>query len=277
MSGQTEGNGRVAGKVALVTGAASGIGRAVTRQLAAEGARIVAADIDETGLGKLTAELGEEAVAAIRCDVTAEEDVAAAVQLAASRFGGLDIAVANAGGGTVGEIPDHDYAEWRRIVDLCLNSAFLTIKHAGAALRAGGRGGSIVAMASLNAVQPGRGMGAYCAAKAGVVALTEVAALELGRHGIRVNAVAPGLVRTSLTTPLWDVPGVVEEYVENAPLGRFAEPEEIANVVLFLASSEASYVSGSLYSVDGGARTRRYPDVIAAFERLRAPSPSPVD
>ncbi|OHV41631.1 MULTISPECIES: SDR family NAD(P)-dependent oxidoreductase [Pseudofrankia] len=277
MSGQTEGNGRVAGKVALVTGAASGIGRAVTRQLAAEGARIVAADIDETGLGKLTAELGEEVVAAIRCDVTAEEDVAAAVQLAASRFGGLDIAVANAGGGTVGEIPDHDYAEWRRIVDLCLNSAFLTIKHAGAALRAGGRGGSIVAMASLNAVQPGRGMGAYCAAKAGVVALTEVAALELGRHGIRVNAVAPGLVRTSLTTPLWDVPGVVEEYVENAPLGRFAEPEEIANVVLFLASSEASYVSGSLYSVDGGARTRRYPDVIAAFERLQAPSPSPAN
>ncbi|MDT3438712.1 MULTISPECIES: SDR family NAD(P)-dependent oxidoreductase [unclassified Pseudofrankia] len=274
MGGQTEGNGRVAGKVAVVTGAASGIGRAVTRRLAAEGARIVAADIDETGLGKLTAELGEEVAAAARCDVTVEEDVAAVVQLAASRFGGLDIVVANAGGGFLGEIADHDYAEWRRIVDLCLNSAFLTVKHAGAALRAGGHGGSIVAMASLNAVQPGRGMGAYCAAKAGVVALTEVAALELGRHGIRVNAVAPGLVRTSLTTPLWDVPGVVEDYVENAPLGRFAEPEEIANVVLFLASDEAAYVSGSLYSVDGGARTRRYPDVITALERLRPPSPA---
>jgi NAD(P)-dependent dehydrogenase (short-subunit alcohol dehydrogenase family) len=268
--GGHEGTGRVAGKVAVVTGAASGIGRSTARRLVAEGARVVAADIDEAALGKLVAELGEDALAPARCDVTAEADVAAAVALATSRFGRLDIAVANAGTGTVGEVADHDYGEWRRVVDLCLNGVFLTFKHAGAALRAGGHGGALVATASLNAVQPGRGMAAYCAAKAGVVSLTEVAALELGRHGIRVNAVAPGLVRTQLTTGLWDVPGVVEEYVDNTPLGRFAEPEEIANVILFLASDEASYVSGSLYGVDGGAHTRRYPDVIGNFERLAA-------
>ncbi|MBL7496171.1 SDR family oxidoreductase [Frankia sp. CNm7] len=269
MSGQGEGNGRVAGKVAVVTGAASGIGRATAKRLIAEGARVVAADIDETGLAKLAAELGEEALAAVRCDVTAEDDVAAAVALATSRFGGLDIAVANAGTGTASEVADHDFAEWRRVVDLCLHGVFLTVKHAGAVLRAGGRGGSIVTMASLNAIQPGRGMGAYCAAKAGVVALTEVAALELGRHGIRVNAIAPGLVRTTLTEGMWSIPGIVDEFLDNTPLGRFSEPEEIANVALFLASDEASFVSGSLYSADGGGSTRRYPDMIGALERLR--------
>ncbi|MFI6981183.1 SDR family NAD(P)-dependent oxidoreductase [Embleya sp. NPDC050154] len=263
------GVGRVADKVALVTGAAAGIGLAVARRFAAEGAYVVAGDIDAAGLAALAEELGPERCATRLCDVTVEDDVAALVQVAVDGFGGLDIAVANAGGGTAAELADHDYAAWRRIVDLCLNGAFLTVKHAGRAMRArDGGAGSIITLASLNAVQPGRGMGAYCAAKAGVVALTEVAALELGPAGIRVNAVAPGLIRTRATAGMWHVPGVVEEYVENAPLGRFAEPEEVAAVVLFLASDEASFVSGSVYGVDGGARTRRYPDLIGALERL---------
>ncbi|MBX6389605.1 MAG: SDR family oxidoreductase [Frankia sp.] len=261
-------SGRIEGKTALVTGAAAGIGQAVATRFLAEGASVVAADIDEAGLSKLVAEAGSDRLVTTRCDVTNEDDVAAAVDLAVSRFGGLDIAVANAGGGTSSEIADHDFAEWRRVVDLCLHGVFLTVKHASRAMRAAGRGGSIINIASLNAVQPGRGMGAYCAAKAGVVALTEVSALEMGRHGVRVNAVAPGLVRTSATGPLWNIPGAVEEFVENAPLGRFAEPAEVANVVLFLASDEAGYVSASLYGVDGGARTRRYPDMIAHVERL---------
>lgn len=260
--------GRIAGKVALVTGAGAGIGRAVAARFVAEGARVVAGDIDEAALDKLRGELGAEHVETVRCDVTVEADVEALVARAVVRFGGLDVAVANAGGGTAAELTDHDYAAWQRVVNLCLNGAFLTVKHAGAAMKAAGRGGSIVNLASLNAVQAGRGMGAYCSAKAGVVALTEVAALELGRHGVRVNAVAPGLVRTQATGGMWHVPGVVEEYVENAPLGRFAEPEEVANVVLFLASDEAGFVSGSLYGVDGGARTGRYPDLIGAMARL---------
>lgn len=274
MSGRTNGagpagGGRIEGRVALVTGAAAGIGRAVARRFVAEGAVVVAGDVDADALATLAEELGPERCRTRLCDVTVEDDVAALVRTAVDDFGGLDIAVANAGGGTAAELVDHDYAAWRRVVDLCLNGAFLTVKHAGRAMRARpGGGGSIVTMASLNAVQPGRGMAAYCAAKAGVVALTEVAALELGPAGIRVNAVAPGLIRTQATAGMWHVPGVVEEYVANAPLGRFAEPEEVAAVVLFLASDEAGFVSGSTYGVDGGARTRRYPDLIAALERL---------
>ncbi|MEU8135775.1 SDR family NAD(P)-dependent oxidoreductase [Streptodolium elevatio] len=261
--------GRIDGKVALVTGAGAGIGQAVARRFAAEGALVVAGDIDKAALKVLADELGDR-VAVARCDVTVEADVEALVALAVERFGGLDVAVANAGGGGSAELVDHDYAAFQRIVNLCLNGVFLTVKHAGAAMKAAGRGGSIVNMASLNAVQAGRGMAAYCSAKAGVVALTEVAALELGRHGVRVNAVAPGLVRTQATGGIWHIPGVVDEYVENAPLGRFAEPAEVANVVLFLASDEAGFVSGSVYGVDGGARTGRYPDLIGAIERLSA-------
>ncbi|WP_346012049.1 SDR family NAD(P)-dependent oxidoreductase [Streptomyces sp. SID3343] len=270
--GTAPGPGRIEGKVALITGAAAGIGRAIAQRFAAEGAFVVAGDIDAAGLASLAAELGEQRCVTRLCDVTVEEDVAALVRAAVDGFGRLDVAVANAGGGTAAELAEHDYASWRRVVDLCLNGAFLTVKHAGLAMRAQEGGGSIVNMASLNAVQAGRGMGAYCAAKAGVVALTEVAALELGPAGVRVNAVAPGLIRTQATSGMWHVPGVVEEYVENAPLGRFAEPEEVAAVVLFLASDEAGFVSGSVYGVDGGARTRRYPDLIGALERLSAGS-----
>ncbi|MHB1775875.1 MAG: SDR family NAD(P)-dependent oxidoreductase [Acidimicrobiales bacterium] len=259
--------GRVEGKVAVVTGAAKGIGRAVARRLVAEGARVAGGDVDGEGLQALAGELGHEQFTAVACDVTVEDEVAALVEAATSRWGALDVAVANAGGGMNAEVVDHDVDDWRRVVDLCLTGVFLTVKHAGRAMLASPGPSSIVAMASLNAVQPGRGMAAYCAAKAGVVALTEVAALELGPNGIRVNAVAPGLVRTSATGPMWDLPALVDEFVENTPLGRFAEPEEIAALVLFLASDESSFVSGSLYGIDGGAHTKRYPDLIATARR----------
>jgi NAD(P)-dependent dehydrogenase (short-subunit alcohol dehydrogenase family) len=262
----------------VVTGAAKGIGRAVVRRFVADGGLVVAGDIDEAGLAALADELGPDALATVRCDVTVEQEVAALVELATARFGRLDTAVANAGGGTLSEIADHDFGEWRRVIELSLHGVFLTVKHAGRVLRAAGEGGSIITLASLNAVQAGRGMGAYCAAKAGVVALTEVAALELGRHGIRVNALAPGLVRTAQTSGMWELPGVLDEFVENTPLGRFAEPEEIADLVAFLASDRASYISGALYSIDGGARTRRYPDMVAGVERLLGtPAPAAAD
>jgi NAD(P)-dependent dehydrogenase (short-subunit alcohol dehydrogenase family) len=111
-------------------------------------------------------------------------------------------------------------------------------------------------------------MGAYCAAKAGVVMLTEVAALELGPAGVRCNAIAPGLVTTPATEPLRGLPGVIDEYLENTPLGRAATPDEIAGVAAFLASGEAGFVNGAVVAVDGGARTRRYPDVVAGIERM---------
>lgn len=251
--------GRLDGKVGVVTGAASGIGRAVARRFVAEGAAIVGGDVDAGGLDALTAELGDRFVAAPG-DATAEDDQAAMVATALDRFGRLDIAVANAGTGHFAPIVDHDLADWRRMLDVCLTGVFLTVKHAG---RVMGTGGSIVMTASVNAVQPARGMSAYCSAKAGVAMLAQVAAMELGPAGVRVNAIGPGLVKTSMTAPMWSLPDLVEAYVDNTTIGRFAQPEEIAHLALFLVSDESSFVTGSLYLADGGAHTLRYPDLLA--------------
>ena len=255
---------RLEHRIALVTGAASGIGRAVARRFVAEGARVVLADIAVDRLQTLTAEFGPSAVA-VPCDVTSESQVSDACELAVERFGGLDIAVANAGRGTYGLITDHDLTEWQAIMDLCVTGVFLTIKHAARRLR---DGGSIITVASLNAVQPSAGMSAYCTAKAGVAMLTKVAAMELGHRGIRVNAIAPGLVDTDATATFFQVPGVVEEFVENTTVGRFARPEEIAGLATYLASDEASFISAGLFGIDGGAVTKRYPDLPGAFARL---------
>lgn len=257
---------RFAGKVAVVTGGASGIGLSTTRRLVADGGRVVVGDVDEQALGTVAAELGEPVIT-LRCDVTVEADVERLADTAAARFGGLDIAFANAGIGSAARLVDADVAEWARVLDVNLTGPFLTIKHAA---RHMGRGGSIVVTASLNAVQPGVGMGAYCSSKAGVAMLVQVAALELGPAGIRVNAVGPGLVRTPLTEGAFHLPGIVQEYEENTPLGRHSSPEEIANLVAFLASDEASFISGSLHLVDGGAHTMRYPDVLARLAEHRA-------
>lgn len=253
-------------RLALVTGAASGIGRAITQRFVADGFTVVAADIDTTGLQQLDRELGSSVVVE-QCDVTSEDSVAAVCDRAAQR-GGLHVVVANAGRGTFAPIVDHPLLEWKAIIDLCLTGVFLTVKHGGRVMR---DGGSIITIASLNATQPSAGMSAYCTAKAGVVMLTKVAAMELGARGIRVNSIAPGLVETNATSAFFTVPGVVEEFVENTTIGRFAQPSDIANMAAFLAGDESTFISGSLLPVDGGASTKRYPDLPAAFARLAQP------
>ena len=247
-----------------MTGAASGIGRAITERFVEEGARVVAADLAPDALSGFA----PEDLVPVACDVTDEAQVQAAVAIALERFGGLDVCVANAGKGAFSPIVDHELAAWNEIIDLCLTGVFLTVKHAGRVLR---DGGSIVTIASLNAIQPSAGMAAYCAAKAGVVELTRVAAMELGHRGIRANAIAPGLVRTAATSTFFDLPGVVDEFVANTTVGRFAEPADVAALAVFLASDESTFVSGSMHLVDGGASTKRYPDLPAALERLAAP------
>lgn len=257
----------LSGTVALVTGAANGIGRAITRRLVADGATVVAGDVDEPALRHLADEHGDRVVTAV-CDVTSEAAVHDLVEVAVG-LGGLDIAVANAGKGTFSPLVEHPLESWQEIIDLCLTGVFLTVKHAGRVMR---DGGSIVNIASLNAIQPAEGMGAYCAAKAGVAMLTRVAAMELGHRRIRVNTVAPGLVETNATSAFWMVPGIVEEFVENTTLGRFAQPDDIADLVAFLVGPQSTFISGGFHSVDGGASTKRYPDLPRAFERLAAAS-----
>lgn len=256
--------GTLDGKIALVTGAASGIGRAITERFVAEGAKVVAGDIDGPGLDRLGSALGG-AVATQICDVTDEDHLAALTSLAVETFGGLDVVVANAGAGTYGLITDHSLDEWRRIIDLCLTGVFLTVKHAGARIRSGG---SIITISSLNAIQPSKGMVAYCAAKAGVAMLTRVAAMEFGPRDVRVNTIAPGLVDTNATSGFFAIPDVVAEFEQNAPLGRHATADEIAGAAVFLAGDDSRFISASFLSVDGGGNTGRYPDLPGIFSRL---------
>jgi NAD(P)-dependent dehydrogenase (short-subunit alcohol dehydrogenase family) len=251
--------GQAPGKVALVTGGASGIGLAATRRFARDGIAVAVGDVNDQALESVRGELGD-AIRTLRCDVSQESDVEALASLAMNEFGRLDIAFANAGIGSSSAIVDIDIADWTRVLEVNLVGSVLTIKHAARRMRPGG---SIVVTASLNAVQPGLGMSAYCASKAGIKMLVEVAALELGGAGIRVNAIGPGLVRTGLTEGVWLVPSIVDEFRENTPLDRYSTPEEIANLVVFLSSEEAAFISGSFYLIDGGAHTMRYPDIPA--------------
>jgi NAD(P)-dependent dehydrogenase (short-subunit alcohol dehydrogenase family) len=254
---------RLEGKTALVTGAASGIGRVITERFIAEGAKVLAGDVDSLGLENLSRDFGQS-VLPMRCDVTDENEVSHFVAQGVAVLEGIDIVVANAGAGTYSQISDHSLTEWQRIIDLCLTGVFLTLKHSGPHIRFGG---SIITIASLNAIQPARGMAAYCAAKAGAAMLTRVAAMEFGPRDIRANTIAPGLVQTNATAGFFAIDEVVREFEENAPLHRHAHPSEIASVAAFLASDDSSFMNASFLSVDGGGNTGRYPDLPAIFER----------
>jgi NAD(P)-dependent dehydrogenase (short-subunit alcohol dehydrogenase family) len=233
-------------RVVVVVGAASGIGEATARVLAEAGSTVVGADL-----------AARDGIVGV--DVTDEDSVVALLDTVVARYGAFHGVVNCAGVSTLGAISEHDAAEFRRVVDVCLTGAFLVLKHAGKRVA---DGGSLVSLTSLNARQPGTGLAAYCAAKAGLVSLTEVAALELARRKVRVNAVAPGLVVTPLTAPAMDIPGIRESYLENTPLGRSGEPEEIGRVVRFLLSDDAAWITGETMDVNGGAHLMRYSDIL---------------
>lgn len=252
-------NGRTARK-ALVIGAASGIGWATARALAAEGDRVTLADRNLDGAQARAAELGDPHSAA-HVEVTDE----ASVQALFDQTEALDVVVNCAGFGSLGLITDLAVAEFRSVVDVCLNGAFIVAKYAGQKLR---EGGSLVSISSLNGRQPAVGMSAYCSAKAGLSMLTQVAALEMGPRGIRVNAVSPGFVETPLTEGSSLVPGLVDDYVDNTALGRAGQPEEIADAVVFLCSPKAGWLTGEVLDLNGGAHLKKYPDVLGHVMKL---------
>jgi NAD(P)-dependent dehydrogenase (short-subunit alcohol dehydrogenase family) len=247
-------------RVAVVIGGASGIGWATARALAREGCRVIVADRNADGARSRAAELGDPHTAA-HVEVTDEQSV----QQLFEQAGQVDVVVNCAGFSNVGMITDMAVDEFRSVVDVCLTGAFIVAKYAGRHLT---EGGALVSISSLNGRQPAAGMSAYCSAKAGLSMLTQVAALEFGPRGIRVNAVAPGFVHTPLTEPAASVPGVVEDYLDNTALGRAGTPEDIAEAVLYLCSPKSSWLTGEVLDLNGGAHLKRYPDIMSHVMKL---------
>ncbi len=243
---------------AVVVGGASGIGLATARALATEGYAVTIGDVNVDAARSAADEMAARAVA---LDVTDEDSVAAG-------FDGLDdlrVVVSCAGLTVPGALTELSLADWQTTIDVCLTGSFLVLKHAGQRIV---DGGSIVVVSSLNARQPGTAMGAYCSAKAGVSMLVEVAALELAPRRIRVNAIQPGVVDTPLTAGLALVPGLMDEYIDNTPLGRSGTPEEIADMAVFLASDKAAWITGAAFDVNGGAHLQRYPNVLGRVQAM---------
>ena len=251
---------RFDGKVAIVTGGASGIGLAITRRLIAEGASVVVADVNAESLAKVQREFGKS-IATVATDVRIEGHVEAMVRTAEERFGRLDVAFNAAGLGSFGPITELAEADWDLVIDICLKGVFLSVKHEARAMIKHGNGGAIVNIASLNSHVPMYGGVAYTCAKAGVEMLSRNAALELASQRIRVNTVSPGLTDTPLTTSFREIAGIEEAFMERIPMRRWGTPEDMAAAALFLASDDAGYISGSNLFVDGAWETTGYPNL----------------
>ena len=241
---------RLADKVALITGGARGQGEAEARLFVAEGARVVIGDMLEDEGRKLAAELGDAAVFQ-RMDVTQEADWQAAVKTAQSRFGRLDILVNNAGILRMAPMEDMSLAEYRKVIEVNQVGTWLGMKSAAPALKAAGNG-AIINISSVGGMEGISGGSAYVASKFAVRGMTKVAALELGRHGIRVNSVHPGGVDTVMARPSELADMDPSDLYRTLPLGRIGRPTEIAELVLFLASEQSAYCTGSEFIADGG-------------------------
>ena len=255
--------GRLAGKHAVVTGAASGIGEATAQLFVAEGATVILADVDELRGKRLAAKLGERALFVV-ADVSSEADVDRAVAASMGYFGGLDVMFNNAGvPGSIGGIEDIDVADWDHTIGVHLRGVFLGIRAAARVMRPQGHG-SIINTASVAAFQANYAGHDYSAAKAAIRHLTVTTANELGEHGVRVNAVCPGATATSIfgraagldgESAQRTIPFLSAALSNAAPIPRAAQPVDIAETVLWLASDAASYVTGQAIAIDGGLLT----------------------
>ena len=264
---------RLANKVAIITGAGSGIGRASALLFASEGAQLVLGDKTEAvhETARLVIAAGGTATA-LQIDAGVEADVARLVATALADFGQLDVAFANAGiSGGMASIFEATPELWTEVLRVNLIGPWLMVKHAGRAMADAGRGGAIICTASVAGIRSGAGGPAYSASKAGVINLVMVAAQQLCESGVRVNAICPGLTETGMTKPTFDYAqdkGVTHKLGRLNPLRRAAQPDELAQAALFLASDQSSYVNGQALAVDGGLSsshpvTRQMPGVTA--------------
>ncbi|MET0985134.1 MAG: SDR family oxidoreductase [Steroidobacteraceae bacterium] len=257
---------RLEDKTALITGGNKGIGKAIAKRFAAEGAKVMIIARDMEKLAATRAELGEDVCEVMQADVTVEADLIDAVARTVERFGRLDIGVNNAGDAVYSKIVDKTEKEFDYELDLCLKGVFFSMKHEARQMQSQDMRGVIINISSLNGTQPGKGLGGYGAAKAGMEMLTRVAALEMGPL-IRVCSVIPGLIATERAQGVMEAPEILGEFLENILVDRAGLPEDVANATLFLASDEAAFITGHHLYVDGGQFNKRYP--YKAFEQTR--------
>jgi NAD(P)-dependent dehydrogenase (short-subunit alcohol dehydrogenase family) len=257
------------GKVALVTAGATGIGLGCARAIVEGGGRVMICARREDTLKEAVRGLGENADW-VTCDVTDDASVDGAVAATLDRFGGFDAAVNSAGTGTAGSILKTETAEFERVLDTNLTGAFRCLRAEARAMAERG-GGSIVNVSSIAGALTHPWMGPYCVSKAGLDMLTRCAADELGEHGIRVNSVLPGVVRTPMAAALSEIPLARDEYLRLMPISRIGEPADIGRFVAFLLSDDASWITGQLVAVDGGHTLRKGPDLVPLFRQAMPP------
>jgi len=251
--------GRLEGKVAIITGGAGGIGKAAGKRFVEEGADVLLVDLDEAALAEACADIGSNKVSYLVADVTRFEDNLAMVATATERYGGVDAFLANAGiEGDVASILDYDEARFDQVMAVNVKGPFLGLKAAVPAMIKRG-GGSIIITSSVAGVRGAPSVAPYVTSKHAVIGLMKSAAREFAHHAIRVNTVNPSPVETRMMRSLEEgmAPGAAQQakarMEASIPLGRYAEPEDIARVMLFLASDDAEFVSGSVYMADGGS------------------------
>ena len=249
--------GRLTDKVAIITGASSGIGKATALLFALEGAKVVLADVNDGALQEIVLEIGKNGGTALskKTDVSVESDVKELIGFALEQFGQVDILCNNAG--ITGDFKGHleDEAEnWQRVYGVNVVGAMLGIKHVAEHMQSRNQG-AIVNTASVAGIRAGAGSNAYSASKAALINFTQTAACDLGQFNVRVNAVCPGLVETGMTQPIFDMArdaGKEHKLGSRCELRRYGKPEELAQAILFLASDDAGYITGQALAVDGG-------------------------